>query len=240
MKKKLFLIIFLIVILSISLVLLTGCGNSKVEKNDTNSNENNIDNNRKQDNQVEPEESQNNEVENEVETEQITTKDPKQEIIDAWFKLPTNLDYYVTKEFSDGTSSVQHYSKRENDIMLSLENNYYFYKYTDNNIWTSYEYTNGKGWDSYYYKGCIITTPGSCEGMMLKKLDNYTAEHEKFNVEGVGEVDTVIGKDGDDIYYYSKDLDINVKVVTKNVTLIVNKFDKNVTDYPNSIPDNIE
>ena len=74
--------------------------------------------------------------------------------------------------------------------------------------------------------------------MMLKKLDNYTDEHEKFDIEGVGEVDTVIGKDGDDIYYYWKDLDINIKVI--NITLILTKFDKNVTDYPIEPPNNIE
>ena len=223
MKKKLCLIILLVVILSIGLIILTGCGATKVEENNIESTKNSVDD----------------EQNNQSEIEENTTKDPKQRIIDAWFKLPTNLDYFISKEFSDGSSSVQQYNKRGNDIMLNLEGSYYFYKYTGDNIWTSYEYVDGKGWDTYYYNGCIITTPGSCEGMMLKKLDNYTTEHEKFNIEGAGEVDTIIGKDGDDTYYYSKDLGINVKVVSKNTTLVVNKFDKNVNDYPISIPDNI-
>ena len=240
MKKKLFLIILLIVILSISLVILTGCGNSKVEENNTNAIEDNIDNNQEQNNQIETEESQNNEVENEVITEEITTKDPKQIIVDAWFNLPENVDYNFEKSYSDGMTSIQNYSKRGSDFLLNLQGHYYFYKYTGNNIWKSYEYIESKGWDNHYLQGCVIADSGSSEGMMLKKLDNYTDEHEKFDIEGVGEVDTVIGKDGDDIYYYSKDLDINIKVITKNITLILTKFDKNVTDYPIEPPNNIE
>ena len=237
MKRKL--IVFLAIILAVSLVILTGCGDSKVEKNDMNSTKASVDNEQEQNKEDEAEKNQStkNEIEEEqVEVKEDTPKDPKQKIIDAWFKLPTNLDYSLQKDYSDGSTSIQKYSKRGNDFLLELEGDYYYYKYKDNNIWTSYEYGDKKGWDSYYYEGCIITTPGSSEQMMLKKLDNYTTEHEKFNVEGVGEVDTVIGKDGDDTYYYSEDLGINVKITTKNITLIVTKFDKNVTDYPHSIP----
>ncbi len=240
MKRKL--IVFLAIILAVSLVILTGCGDSKVEKSDVNSTKVNVDNEQNQSNLIEVEENQVSQVETEEDTsaKEETPKDPKQKIIDAWFKLPTDLDYSLQKDYSDGSTSIQKYSKRGNDFLLELEGDYYYYKYKDNNIWTSYEYGEKNGWDSYYYEGCIITTPGSSEQMMLKKLDNYTTEHEKFNVEGVGEVDTVIGKDGDDTYYYSEDLGINVKITTKNITLIVTKFDKNVTDYPHSIPDNIE
>ena len=240
MKKKL--VIYLVLILSVSLVMLTGCGDSKVEEKNNDSTKTSEDNKQEQSSKVEAKENQSakNEVEEEKEdkVEEETPKDPKQKIVEAWFKLPTNLDYSIKKDYSDGSTSIQKYNKRGKDFLLELEGQYYFYKYKDNNIWTSYEYGEGKGWDSYYYEGCIITTPGSSEQMMLKKLDNYTTEHEKLNVEGVGEVDTVVGKDGDDTYYYSEDLGINVKVMTKNITIVVTKFDNNVTDYPHSVPNN--
>ena len=224
MKKKLFLILFLIVILSISLVLFTGCGKSKVEENNTDAIQNNVDNSQE---------------DGQVETEDTTPKDPNQVITDAWFKLPENLDYYLENEYSNGTTSIQHFHKRGKNILLELQGHYYFYKYKGDYIWTSNEYIEGKGWDNFYFNGNIVTVSGSCEALMLTKLDEYTTEHEKFTVEGVGEVDTVIGKDGDNTYYYSKELDLNVKTVTTNITSVLTKYDKNVTDYPHSIPDNI-
>ena len=234
MKKKLFLIIPLIVILSISLVILTGCGDSKVEEKNTNSANSDVDN--KQNNQIKTEENQ----DDQVNTEKEIPSNAKKRTIDAWFNLPENLDYFMESSYSDGTTSSQHISKRGNNFLLNLGGHYYFYKYTGDYIWTSFEYIDGKGWDTHYLKGCVISGSSTSEDRMFKKLDSYTTEHEKFNVEGVGEVDTVIGKDGDDIYYYSQDLDINVKVITTNITLIVTKFDKNVTDFPHSIPDNME
>lgn len=239
MKNKSILIIFLILILSASLVILTGCGEKN--KEETISENNNI----------EQQVVQNSE---ESATEKI---DPRVKIADTWMKMPSNVnifwrmdvknssDYSITRTYKRGNDIMVFGESFENGVYITTENDgitneYYFYHHQGDYIWTSYCYFSNEGWDNWYYKGNYPSSPQSyCFGRPWNILDNYSDNHVTITIEGIGDVDTVTGVDDEGYtYYYSKDLGFNVKIENVVQTWYLTSFDTTVTpDFPRALPD---
>lgn len=235
MKKKIFLIVFLITVLLASLVLLTGCGNKDESKTTDEKNQ------------------------QESQKTKKTSKELKPEIkiANAWMSMPENVDMYWKSDVKDEDDyELFEENKRGYNVMRSGErvingkhinasnngiaNEYYYYHYQGDYKWSSYVYFHNQGWDYWYFNGNYPSSPQAFFfGKPWNILDNYSDEHESLNIEGVGAVDTVKGVDDEGYtYYYSKDLNMNVKIENKAQTWSLTKFVTNVTaGFPHNLPD---
>lgn len=226
--------IILIGILLFFIFILTGCNNNNIDTNISNININ-----------------ENVFVNNISDSKLVNNDEDINYIVKAWLNLPINLNYNIRKVFNDKNIVVGEYYKRGNDILEAietrndgirpsinnrLENLHYYYKYLGNYSWKAYMYTIINGWEDYPFDGAYPTKLSSNEALMLTKLDNYTNEHIKIYVEGLGNIDTVIGIDGDNKYYYSDKYNINVKIEAKAYTWTLTKYDINANHCPYDIP----
>ena len=202
-------------------------------------------------------------VEEQVEEQENTIQntaeetDPKIKIANTWMKMPQNVDLvWRTDEEDEYNYSITQEYKRGNDILMypisvndgqyitgangMITNEYYYYHYLGNYTWSSYVYYHNKGWDTWYFKGNYPPSTQSYSfGKVWNILDNYSDDHKTINIEGVGEVDTVKGVDDSGYtYYYSKDLNMNVRIENNIQAWYLTKFDTNVSsDFPYALPD---
>lgn len=235
MKKKIFLIIFLVAVLSASLVLLTGCGNKDESKTTS------------EKDQTESQEAQ--------KTSEELRPDIK--IANTWMSMPENVDMYWKSEAkSEDDYELIEENKRGYNVMKygervingkhinasnnGIANEYYYYHYQGDYKWSSYVYFRNQGWDYWYFNGNYPSSPQVyCFGKPWNILDNYSDEHESVNIEGVGTVDTVKGVDDEGYtYYYSKDLNMNVKIENNAQVWSLTKFNTNViVGFLHDLPD---
>ncbi len=236
-------LISLSIICLVMCFLLTGCGENN-EKQTTTKND-------KTDTQTEQQEEQ--------QTEQSTTEEirPDIKIANTWMSMPENVDmYWKSDSIYEDDYELFTENKRGNDVMRYGErvtngvhvdgsnglftNYYYYYKYQGDYKWPSYVYYYNQGWDYWYFTGNYPASPQVfCFGRPWNILDNYSDEHETITIEGVGEVDTVKGVDDEGYtYYYSKDLNMNVKIENEVQVWSLIRFDANVTTgFPHPLPD---
>lgn len=235
MKKKILLIIFLNAILLTSFVLLTGCGNKdEIKITDEN-------------NQIEVQETQKT-------SEEIR---PEIKIANTWMSMPENVDMYWRSDAkNEDDYELFEENKRGYNVMKygesvidgkhinasnnGIANEYYYYHYQGDYKWSSYVYFHNIGWDYWHFNGNYPSSPQVfCFGRPWNILENYSDEHETIDIEGVGEVDTVKGVDEEGYtYYYSKDLNMNVKIENKAQVWYLTKFVANVTTgFPHDLPD---
>lgn len=234
MRLKHFCIVIIFLFLCFILV---GCGN-------TNNNENVIT-------------SENNSAEQAV---QNSTEELRPEIKTAntWMSMPQNVNmiwrteekasnnwYSLTEEYKRGNNVMVYPIHVENGKYITGANNgianeYYYYHFKGDYKWNSYVYFHNIGWDSWYFKGNYPSSPQVfCFGRPWNILDNYSDNHETITIEGVGSLDTVTGVDDEGYtYYYSKDLNMNVKIENNVQTWYLTKFDTNVSsNFPYALPD---
>ena len=235
MKKKFYLIISMLVILSVSLIILTGC-RDKDESKITGENE------------------QTGVQETKKSSEELR---PEIKIANTWMSMPENVDMYwrsdakneddyeIFVENKRGYNAMKYGERVINGKHINASNNaianeYYYYHYQGDYKWSSYVYFHNQGWDYWYFNGNYPSSPQIfCFGKPWNILDNYSDEHETVNIEGVGTVDTVKGVDDEEYtYYYSKDLNMTVKIQNKVQVWYLTKFDINVTTgFPHALPD---
>lgn len=235
MKKKIFLIISLVAVLSASLVLLIVRGN-------------------KDESETTDEKGQ-----TEAQVTQKTSEElrPEIKIANTWMKMPENVDMYwrsdakneddyeLFEENKRGYNVMRYGERVINGKHINASNNgianeYYYYHYQGDYKWSSYVYFRNQGWDYWYFNGNYPSSPQVfCFGKPWNILDNYSDEHETVNIDGVGEVVTVKGVDDEGYtYYYSKDLNMNVKIENKAQVWYLTKFVTNVTTgFPHNLPD---
>ena len=208
-------------------------------------------------------EEKNNEVNNNEETVKVDETDPRIKMANVWMSLPENVNMFwridekntnngsVTQEYKRGFNEMGGGESRENGNRPKNEadwlDNYYFYnEYQGDYKWSSYVHFYDKGWDEYYFNGNYPASPQTfAMGRQYIIADEYTDEHEKFNIEGVGEIDavkgTIIDLNGKEYtVYYSKDLGFNVKVENSVQAWYLTRFDTNVTsEFPHPLPDKV-
>ena len=182
---------------------------------------------------------------------------PEIKTANTWMSMPENVDMYwksEAKSEDDYETFIE--NKRGNNVMRygervtngkvinasnnGIANEYYYYHYQGDYTWSSYVYFHDQYWDYWYFVGNYPSSPQAfCFGKPWNILDNYSDEHETVNIEGVGAVDTVKGVDDEGYtYYYSKDLNMNVKIENKAQTWSLTKFVANVTTgFPHELPD---
>ena len=229
--KKLFIIIFCLCLCCI----LTGCGNNDESKTAGQNDQTNL------------QEAQNS-------SEELR---PEIKIANTWMSMPENVDMYWRSDAkSEDDYELFEENKRGNNVMRygervingehinasnnGIANEYYYYHYQGDYKWSSYVYFRNQGWDYWYFNGNYPSSPQVfCFGRPWNILDNYSDEHETVNIEGVGSVDTVKGEDDEGYtYYYSKDLNMNVKIENKAQVWYLTRFNANVTTgFPHDLPD---
>ena len=234
--KNRFLFITLIVALGIGLFIMTGCGKEKevIKK---------VDNG--------------NIIEEQQDLTLEETTDPNKIIANLWMKLPKNVDLVwetdekntndggLRKEYKRGNNIMYYPYSIENGVLIDGSNNaitnqYYYYHYQGDYKWTSYVHFFDKGWDNWYFNGNYPSSPQNYSfGRPWTILDNYSDDHATIEIEGLGEVDTVIGTDEKGYtYYYSKDLGFNVKIENSVQSWTLTKYDTNVSSvFPYELPD---
>lgn len=240
MKKKIFIKLFAGVVLLVLCVSLTGCK----KKNNYN--------------EVKNETNVQNEVNN-VATNQTTneTKPKKIKVVNSapdFYKLPENVEMHIVVSDIDVGEQYYHVTKigkdvliteesRKNDIVISkgIGKYYSYYKYNGNDAWDYYYTQDNKEWR--LYKGNID----------LKTIDEYvvrvpqlftkltgvnSGENEKTSIflPAYGDVDITIVSDGNKKYYYADELKFNVKFESADVTINIEKFDTEVSDFGIQLP----
>ena len=189
------------------------------------------------------------------------TKTKEMIIADTWMSQPENIDYTwkteakstdfysYTDEYKRGYNGMLYWVKKyENGKITTPENDgitneYYYYHYKGDYKWNSYCYFSTIGWDSWYFHGNYPSSPQIyCFGKPWNILDNYSDEHETIYIEGVGNVDTVKGVDDEGYtYYYSKKLNMNVKLEVPSQTWTLIKYDSTVSSsFPRPVPPNMD
>jgi hypothetical protein len=236
MKKK------IILIMSILCLCLTACGKEN----------NNVANNTVENNNVE------------TVTESVSNVDqtrPDIKIANVWMKLPKNVDlhwrtdeknstnYSTTDEYKRDNNIFKYSESVENGVRITAENNaikneFYYYNYLGDYKWSSYVYFHNQGWDTWYFNGVYPASPQCyCMGRPYTILDNYSNTHETIHIDGVGDVDTVVGTldegNGREFtVYYSKDLGMNVKIENSVQSWYLTEFNTNVSpEFPHQLPD---
>ena len=185
---------------------------------------------------------------------------PDIKMANVWMNLPENINFYwridekntnnysVTEEYKRGNNVMRGGESRKNGTRPSseanwLDNRYYYYEYQGDYKWKSYVHYLDTGWKDYYFNGNYPSSPQTfCMGRPYDILDNYSDTHVTINIEGLGEVDTVVGTlvefDGDEYtLYYSKDLGMNVKIENTVQAWYMTKYDANVSsEFPHPLP----
>ncbi|MBR6033514.1 MAG: hypothetical protein IKP28_02060 [Clostridia bacterium] len=239
MKLKLF---SLIVICLFMCLILTGCGetNDNLAISDSNP--------------TSP-----NDTTEQQDTSNISDNEKKmRKMADTWMSMAKNVDlrwrrevknsneYAITDEYKRGNNGMLYWVEElnekgklitpEND---GLGNEYYYYHFLGDYKWKSYVYFSDGTWDRWYFNGNYPASPQIyCMGRPWNILDKYSNEHETIKIEGVGEVDTVKGVDDEGYtYYYSKKLNMNVKIENNVQTWCLTKFDTKVSSsFPRALP----
>lgn len=229
---------------------LTGCGNNE---NANTSESSNI-----EQQVVTNTTSKNNATEQQADSDISDSEKKMRKIADTWMSMPKNIDlnwkmevknaneYSTNEEIKRGNNVMSYYiEKLENGKIYTPEtdgwsNQYYYYYFIGNYKWKSYGYFSTKGWDSWYFNGNYPASPQAyCFGKPWNILDKYSNEHETIKIEGVGEVDTVKGIDDEGYtYYYSKQLNMNVKIENNVQIWQLTKYDSTVSSsFPHALPD---
>ena len=184
--------------------------------------------------------------------------DKRTKITNTWMSQPKNVDYVwkrqetgssdyaITEEYKRDNDLFSYVESVENGVVIAAKNNntftneFYYYHYQGDKVWTSYVYFHDKYWDNWYFKGEFPPSPQNyCFGEPWDILDEYSDEHETLEIEGVGEIDTVKGvNDKGETYYYSKDLNMNVKIEIPAQSWTLIKYYANSTKaLPHELPD---
>ena len=242
--------------------LLTGCGNNEntaTADNAENKTEQQATTNTSEEANKNTTTNQNDVVKEET-TPYISEDEKKRrKMADTWMSMPENVDFYwrmdvkssneysITEEYKRGNNGMSYWVEELNEEgkLITPENDgvtneYYYYHFLGDYKWKAYVYNTGIGFDSWNFNGNYPASPQIYVfGKPWNILNKYSNEHETIKIEGVGEVDTVKGVDDEGYtYYYSKDLNMNVKIENDSQIWCLTRFDTKVSSsFPRALPD---
>lgn len=240
--------VFLLVIVVIACILLTACGGGNggnIPNTDANNGEAN-----------------NAEITNNQEPVEDTSKPLtlEEKAANVWMSLPENVDmYWKVEEKNRPNYSLYEEYKRGNNVMIGsegwengarpksesywLDNYYFYYEYKGDYKWDSYVHHLDTGWKEHYFHGNYPSSPQTFGmGRQYVIQEDYTDQHETIHIDGVGDVDTVIGtlvdyNGSEYTVYYSEQLGFNVKIENTVQAWYLTKYDTSVgSGFPHELP----
>lgn len=237
MKRKIF-----IGILALILCLgLTGCEKKKKANNESNNvQETNETNNTTTNNTT-----------NNTANNNTGKKKKIQKIEPDFYTLPTNVEMHVVVSNSEVDQEYYHIIKIGRSVLITeevkqngsvvskgLDKYYSYYKYNGDDTW-DYLYKQDKEWKTYKSNidvqtidSYLVRTP-----QLFEKHATLGDDQTKINIPDYGNVSVYVIKKGNEKFYYSDDLEFNLKYENQDTAITIEKFDTTISSFGIELPE---
>ena len=165
--------------------------------------------------------------------------------------LPTNVEMHIVVSNSEVDQEYYNITKigrsvlvteevRQNGKVVSkgIDKYYSYYKYNGDDTW-DYLYTQDKEWKTYKSEidmktidSYLVRTP-----KLLEKHSTLGNEQTKINIPGLGNVNVYVVTKGNEKFYYSDDLGVNLKYENQDTVITIEKFDTSVKSFGIELPE---
>ena len=195
-----------------------------------------------------------NETKNETEnkTENKSNKKKIQKIEPDFYMLPTNVEMHVVVSNSEVDQEYYHITKIGRSVLITeevkqngkvvskgLDKYYSYYKYNGDDTWDYYyNQDKEKEWKTYKSEidmktidSYLVRTP-----KLLERHSTLGNQQTKINIPGLGNVNVYVVTKGNEKFYYSDDLEINLKYENQDTTITIEKFDTSVKSFAIDLP----